>query len=998
MKIVLIFFTILITSTSFSQTIAGKIVDKNGIALSGVIVRDAKINSNVTTNLDGRFVIQSFEGNSLMFTITGFSKVTKNAANDMIVTLYEATQDLNEVIVIGYGTKKKGSITGAVSQIKSSDILKTPAQSAIQSIQGKAAGVNIITNDEPSAKPTITIRGLGTVLGGRSPLYVIDGIESESLNGISANDIETLDLLKDASSTAIYGQKGVNGVVIVTTKKGKKGQIKITYDGYYGQKSILKKVAMSDAYRFAYYNNVALGSSTYFNLNQSSTTYWLDEITRIGEVSNHSLSMSGANENVNYYIGISNYTEKGILIGTDFKRNNIINKNEFKFSDKFKITQLVSLSIEYNQPKPLSAFTNAYKQSPFVPVRYANGRFGVPFLNAQGFNDISGIKYNNVANPVAQIENTHEKNNNIVLFGALGAELQISKNLKFNSNFGATANWAKGYTYLSNFDNWLAQNPSLPETDYILLLPKDPNNTLYQRRSNSYVWNWDNYLTYKTSINNIHNFNFVVGSSRTTSDNTEVLNASRINVPLQNNYWYLDFSNDNTDVAPKSVINNNQSTPVVSLAYFARFEYDFKGKYLLSGTIRREGVSKFQETKRVGYFPSISAGWVISKEKFLENNKFINLLKLRAGYGQLGNGNGPTNNSVAFNQNNYPFGTGQVSQSGIYVTNAIDPNLTWEKMKEIDFGLDFILANNHLTGTIDYYNRQATDLILPVTVPFVLSENETFVNAGTITNSGMEFTLRWDDSIGQNFKYSLGGNLSKNKNEVSQIDNPFFRNFFGSGNLNNGEFTKLVKLGQPLGSFYVYKQTGYDAAGEPVYDDLVDGNAGLTNNDRVNAGSYIPDFTYGMNVSLYYKNFDFSIDAYGVGGNKIYNGKKAQRFGGENIENSLLDSFWTPSTPNAINPKPFNAVPKPSTYYIENGDYLRINNLTIGFTLPKMIKKIDKVRMYFTAVNPFIFTQYSGYSPEVAGNDNGNPLTGAGIELDVYPTNKTYLFGVNLSL
>lgn len=998
MKILFNFFIILISTTSFSQIITGKIVDKNGIALSGVTIRDAKFNSSVSTNQDGSFVIQSIEGNSLTFTMTGFSKVTKNAAYDMIVTLYEAIQDLNDVIVIGYGTKKKGSITGAVSQIKSSDILKTPAQSAIQSIQGKAAGVNIVTNDEPGAKPTITIRGLGTVLGGRSPLYVIDGIESESLNGISSNDIETLDLLKDASSTAIYGQKGVNGVVIVTTKKGKKGQIKITYDGYYGQKSILKKVAMSDAYRFAYYNNTALGSSTYFNLNQSSTTNWLDEISRTGEVSNHSLSMSGANENVNYYIGVSNYTEKGILIGTDFKRNNIINKNEFKFSDKFKIIQLVSLSIEDNQPKPLSAFTNAYKQSPLVPVRYANGRFGVPFVNAQGFNDITGIKYNNVGNPVAQLENTHEKNNNIVLFGALGAELQISKSLKFNSNFGATANWAKGYTYVSNFDNWLAQNPSLPETDYKLLLPKDPNNTLYQRRSNSYVWNWDNYLTYKTSSNNNHNFTVVIGSSRTTTNNTEVLNASRFNVPIQNNYWYLDFSNDNTDVAPKSAINSNQSTPVVSLAYFARFEYDFKGKYLLTGTIRREGVSRFQESKRVGNFPSISAGWVISKENFLENNKFINLLKLRAGYGQLGNSNGPTNNSVAFNQNNYPFGTGQVSQSGIYVNNAIDPNLTWEKMKEIDFGLDFILANNHLTGTIDYYKRQATDLILPVSVPFVLSENETFVNAGTITNSGLEFTLRWDDTIGKNFKYSIGGNLSKNKNEVSQIDNPFFKNLFGSGNLNNGEFTKLVKLGQPLGSFYVYKQTGYDAAGEPVYDNLVDGIAGLTNNDRVNAGSYIPDFTYGMNVSLYYKNFDFSIDAYGVGGNKIYNGKKAQRFGGENIENSLLDSFWTLTTPNAINPKPFNAVPKPSTYYIENGDFLRINNLTLGYTLPKMIKKIDKVRVYFTAVNPFIFTKYSGYSPEVAGNDNGNPLTGAGIELDVYPTNKTYLFGVNLSL
>lgn len=998
MKIIFSLFIIFSISSSFSQILKGKVFDKNGNTLYGVNVSNEILNKKTSTDFDGSFSIDANDGNSLKFSMIGYITASRTAEENMIITLSVASEELTEIVVIGYGTRKKAFVTGSVSQIKSSEILKTPAQSAIQSIQGRAAGVNIVTNDEPGAKPTITIRGLGTILGSKNPLYVIDGIESESLNGISANDIETIDLLKDASSTAIYGQKGVNGVVLISTKKGKKGKISITYDGFYGQKNILQKVAMSNSDRFAYYNNVALGSSTYFNLVQPTIgTNWLDAITRTGEISNHALSMSGATDNVNYYIGISNYTEKGILIGTDFKRNNIINKNEFKFSDNFKITQLVSLSIEDNQPKPLSAFTNAHKQSPLVPVRYSNGRFGVPFVNSQGFNDITGNKYNNVGNPVAQLQNTNEQNNNIVLFGALGAELNITKNLKFNTNFGATGNWSKGFSFVSNLENWMAENPSLSEKDYKILFPKNPLNTLFQRRSNSYIWNWDNYITYKKSINNSHNFSFVVGSSRTTNNNTEVLNASRFNVPLQSNYWYLNFSNDNAAVVPSSAITNFQTTPVVSLAYFARFEYDYKNKYLLSGTIRREGLSKFTESNRIGYFPSLSAGWIISKENFLENSKFINLLKLRAGYGQLGNGNGPTNNAVAFNQNNYPFGVGQISQAGIYVANAIDPNLTWEKLKEFNIGFDFAVANNHLSGTVDYYNRQATDLILPVSPPFVLSENETIVNAGTITNSGIELTLRYENTIGQNFRYSIGGNFSKNKNEVSQIDNPYFKNFFGSGSTNNGEFTKLVKLGQPLGSFYVYKQTGYDSDGAPIYDDLVDGIAGLSNNDRINAGSYIPDFTYGLNLSLNYKNFDFSVDAYGVGGNKIYNGKKAQRSGGENIENSILDSFWSISTTNGINPKPFNAIPKPSTYYIENGDYLRINNLTLGYTLPKLIQKIDKVRVYFTAINPFIFTDYSGFSPEVAGNDNGNPLTGAGIELDAYPTNKTVLFGVNLS-
>ena len=257
--------------------------------------------------------------------------------------------------------------------------------------------------------------------------------------------------------------------------------------------------------------------------------------------------------------------------------------------------------------------------------------------------------------------------------------------------------------------------------------------------------------------------------------------------------------------------------------------------------------------------------------------------------------------------------------------------------------------------------------------------------------------MRYENKIGQHFTYYIGGNFSTNKNEVSKITSPYFKNLPGSGNTNNGEYTKLVKLGAPLGSFYVFELTGYNSDGEPVFNDKVDGIEGLSDNDRVNAGSYIPTYTYGINFGITYKKVDFSIDTYGVGGNKIYNGKKAQRFVGENIEAAILNDFWTPSTPNALNPKPFNTVPKPSTYYIEDGSYLRINNITVGYTLSKVFDKIDKVRVYLTATNPIIFTDYSGFSPEISGNDNGNPLRGAGIELDAYPTNKTLLFGVNLS-
>lgn len=996
------FIVLLLITTFFSQINAqetkGKVIDKDGLPIPNVNVVNQNSKSATATDLDGNFSIKSKVGDKLNFSSIGFETIILAAsATTLNVTLFEVSQTLDEVVVVGYGTKKKGAVTGSVSQIKSADILKNPGQSAIQSIQGKAAGVNIVTNDEPGANPTIIIRGLGTVLGARNPLYVIDGVESTSLNGLSANDIATLDILKDASSLAIYGQKGANGVVVVTTKKGKKGKVTISYDAFYGQKDILKKVKMADSYRYAYYNNTALGSSSFYNFDQPVNTNWLDEITTKGEVTNNSISISGANDIVNYYLGISNYTEKGILLGTQFKRNNIVNKNEYKFSDKFKVTQFVSLSIADNTPKPLSAFTNAYKQSPIVAVRYPNGRFGVPLVNTvTGLNDITGQVMNNVGNPVAQLFNTYEKNKNVTLFGSLGAELKLLNDLKFNTSFGATADWGKGYTFTPNRELWLTQNPSLNVEDYTIQRPKDPINTLQQRRSDSYIWNWDNYFTYKKDFG-LHNVSVVAGLSRTTSNNSEVLNGTRLNVPEQTNYWYLDISNQNNAVAPGSVVTNNHSNPRVSIAYFGRIEYEYNNKYLLSGSIRREGISVFQGDKKWGVFPAISAGWVISNEDFLKEVKIINSLKVRVGYGEVGNGNGPSFNNITFSNIQYPFGINPVSQPGNYVRNDVDPNLTWETMKEFDFGLDFSILNNHLTGTIDYYNRKADNIILPLSIPKVLSEENVFINSGVVTNKGLEFTVRYDNKIGANWSYYVGGNFSTNKNEVSEITSPYFKNLPGSGSTNNGEYTKLVKLGAPLGSFYVFDLMGYNSDGEPILDDMVDGIAGLTDNDRVNAGSYIPTFTYGLNLGLNYKNFDFSVDTYGVGGNKIYNGKKAQRFVGENVESAVLDNFWTPSNPNPLNPKPFNAVPRPSTYYIEDGGYLRINNITLGYTVPKILNTIDKVRIYATATNPFIFTNYSGFSPEISGGDNGNPLQGAGIELDAYPTNKTVLFGLNVS-
>jgi TonB-linked SusC/RagA family outer membrane protein len=742
---------------------------------------------------------------------------------------------------------------------------------------------------------------------------------------------------------------------------------------------------MADSYRFAYYNNVALGLSSFFNLNnQPINTNWLDEITNRGTAKSNFLSISGGSDNVNYYIGYTNYQEEGILTGTRFERNNFNTRTEAKLLDnRLKISNAINFSIINNTPKPLSAFTNAYKQSPLMPVKYSNDRWGMPFVNNNGFNDLNGIRYNNVANPVAQLNYTNEQNRNFTIFGSISAEYKFSDNFKYTSNFGATYDMGKGYTFIPSRDIWLSQNP----TQEIFNFPiNEPFNILNQRKSDNYSWNWDNFVSYSKEFG-LNTVNLTAGMSRTTRNNGSFLSGTRLNVPDQSNYWYLDFSTNNTTTAPGAVVSNSQSTPIVSIAYFVRGDYEINNKYLFSASIRREGISSFQESERWGVFPAVSAGWVVSNEDFFKNIKDLNYFKLRGGYGEVANGNtgNALNNLVFASGFNYAFGPDQQIFPGSNIPYQVDPNLSWETMKEIDLGFDFKMFDYRLTGTFDLYNRNSTDVILPVSLPPVLSPGSVYLNTGTVSNRGIELTLRWEDDINDQWKYAIGGNFSINKNELKDVSNAYFSNVIGGG-LGNGQFTKQVLVGEPLGTFYVYEVTGLDGDGAFTYSD-----------ERVNAGSYLPTFTYGVNLALFYRSFDFSADLFGVGGNKIYNGKKAQRFGGENIESAILDNFWTPSTPNAENPRPFNDVPVASTYFVEDGSFLRVNNITFGYSFPKFYDKIDKVRVYATAVNPFIFTNYTGYSPEVSGNNNGNPLGSAGIELDAYPTNRTFFIGLNVA-
>lgn len=986
-KYITLVLLFIVSAPIYSQVIKGVVKEENGSAIIGASIVNSSTKEGVLSDFDGNFSINAQKGDKLQINFIGFVPVTIVASSTatLKVVLVPVINALDEVVIIGFGSKKAGAITGSVSQIKTADILKTPSQNAMQAIQGRAAGVVIVANDEPGANPSIRIRGLGTLIGGRDPLYVIDGIESSSLNGLSPNEIATLDILKDASSLAIYGQKGSNGVIVVTTKKGR-GELKVNYDSFYGQKFIQRKVRMSDSYRYAYYNNTALGSSSYFNFNQPYNTNWLDEITQTGEVQSNHLSVSGGDAHSKYYFGATNYKEKGILNGTQFERTNVNSRNEFKVWDsKLKISPAINLSIVKNSPKPLSAFTNAYKQSPIVPVKFENGRWGVPLRNPDtGLIDINGNdKFNNVGNPAAQLFYTDEQNKNVTLFGSIGAELQLTKELKFTSNFGATFDWGRGYTFTPSREIFLSQNATKEIADYS---PLDPINILQQRRSSSYRWNWDNFFSFAKTIGK-NDFNVTLGMSRSTTSISEYLTGTRWNVPQQSNYWALNLSSYNNEVAPGSVVSNSNSTPIVSIAYFGRVEYELDEKYLVSASVRREGISSFTENNRWGIFPAISAGWILTKEDFMKKMKFLSFLKVRGGYGEVGNGNSlnALNIPIFASGYNYAFGPNQTIFAGNNQPYQVDPNLTWETMKEFDFGFDFRFANEKLSGSFDLYDRKSSNVILPIELPSVLSPGLVTTNAGDVSNKGAELSLKWMDKLSANLNYWVSGNISVNKNELINVNNSYFSDYIG-GSINNGQWTKKVLVGEALGSFYVYQVTGINGDGNFTYS-----------TNRVVAGSYLPKYTYGFSFGANYKKFDFSVDAYGVGGNKIYNGKKAQRFGGENVEYDVLTDFWTPSNPVATNPTPFNTIPQSSTYYIEDGSYLRINNITIGYQFPKITNRISKMRAYITAVNPFIFTKFSGYSPELSGGNNSDPLGNAGIELDAYPTNKTFLLGLNVT-
>ncbi len=1012
-----------------ANSISGNVSDaETGEPLVGVNVVVEGTTTGTVTDLDGNFSlgVERTANVSLSFSFIGYlpEVIPISDQTEVSISLVPDLLNLDEVVVVGYGTQKKADLTGAISSVVADDIMNQPASNAIQAIQGKISGVNIINNDEPGSSPTIIVRGMGTALGGRDPLYIVDGFPVDDLTNISASDIVSMDVLKDASSASIYGVRAANGVVLITTKSGKKGNTKVNVNSNFGIKQIKNKVQMADADQYiVYFNEVqdALNEDWTLSTNQEYNTDWFDELTDIGTFNNQSLSLSGGSETVDYYLSFNYYGEDGILDENTYQRTTLNNNNVYKaFKDRVKIKQSLNLSVTKANPKPYSALDEAYRQSPLVPVKYENGRYGQPFVNTStgvvGYEGKTGESIgslNSIGNPVFTIDNTNELDKTFSVRGGLEAEIKITKFLKFNSRVGATKyrSYNRDFTDIQNA--WLNADPTRTLAEFDTLKANNEGVTTYADNSLAITevettrWIWENYFSFNKDFGRNH-LEATLGGSKEKTGIGYTFAATGYDVPEKSQYWNVDLASDDYE----KEITQTSYTPTALMSFFGRAQYNYDNKYYLTATVRRDGSSTFKENGDYwGIFPSVGLGWTLSNEKFLSGNELIDFLKLRASWGKLGNQDVPLNvsqtlSSTGSSSYNYVFGSNQdLVYGAAFGTPAKD--ISWEVTEEWSAGVDFTLLDSKLSGSIDYYYKNNTNAILNVSTTLDSEYEDSYYDHGAeVHNSGIEFSFNWADKITNDLSYDIGVNYSFNKNKVVNVKSAY--DGATGGSLSNGEVTKRLKEGQPIYSWWMFEMDGVfqnedEIDNSPTYGSPVPGylkykdqnDDGLIDSrDKKYFGSYIPTSNFSLHLGLDYKNFDFNIDGYGVAGNKVYNALKGVRIdGGENISYDTYKNRWTGD--GSTNSDPGAARDSyASNYYLEDGSFFRINNITLGYTIKDLFNNTNSIRIYCTAQNPFIFTKYTGFSPELSSD--GDPSGTSGIELSAYPSTRNILCGVNI--
>lgn len=1027
-----------VNNTASSKiTIKGKVVDESGEGVIGASILEKGTSNGVITDFDGNFTISADAKSTLVFSYIGFQTIEKMASPNMNITLFEDKQVLDEVVVVGYGVQKKRDVSTAISQIKADDIADLPSADIRQSMAGKMPGVQVMqTSGDPEGNNLIVrVRGVSSATAGNDPLYIIDGVPMENgLSNINANDVESIEVLKDASSAAIYGSRGSNGVVIITTKKGTSDKVKVGYDGYYGWDKVSRKLPMMNAYQFAQISKEA-HDNAYYDLHpggndpngarpESYSNYpmelypyltgevgltdtdWQDEIFRGGYTTSHNISIQGKSDAVNYFISANYYDKNGIIIESDYQkysfRMNLDGKyKRFNYginvSPSYSVSNRVNASGSYGNQ---GIVQSALAYCPIWPVYNADGSFN---YQGNGFWRIGNdYQHNEILNPVALAKLRSDRVERMTLVGRLYAGFDFGKGFSFQTSFGGNYYGAQNDTY---------RESSLP------LLGKayydTPSNPVGESSHGSYYnWLWENQLNYNATFGE-HTINAVLVQS--------AQNETYRGVDVK----ATDYPNDYIQTIDGGTVTQGSSKKTQwSLAsYLARVQYSYMGRYMLSAAIRADGSSRFGKNNRWGYFPSASVAWRFSDERFIKEKKafsWIDDAKIRFSYGQTGNFDiGNYEHLATMGTEDYVLGEGSGSRANGYKPNGVEnPDLTWEKTSMMNIGLDLLAFGGYFGATIEYYNSITTDMLLNVPIPRLTGYQTTRMNIGEVKNNGWEITLTSQHSYKNGLKYSFNATYSRNVNEVKALganDTPII----SSGSVAHAYY--ITKVGERIGSYYLLIQDGifknedelkaYPHVSNAKVGDFrfidVDGDGVIDlDKDRTIVGNYMPDFTYGFGGTLGYKGIDLSFNFQGVYGNEILNLNRRYL---DNMEGNVngttigLNRYVDPNNIgngkiNRANRKTTGNNSRTSTWHLEDGSYLRLQNITLGYTFPKKwINKLhlDKLRIYVSANNLKTWTNYTGYNPEVSLR-NSDALT-PGEDYGTYPLSKTFMVGLNIT-
>ena len=1045
---------LLLAQISYAQTtVTGTVSDAaNGDALAGTTIQVKGTNVGATTDATGRYSLNvSAGGQTLVFSFIGYQPLEVAVGNRSVVNAKLTATDnaLSEVVVVGYGVQNRRDITTAIGSVKARDLANQPVTSFDQAMAAKIAGVQVSqTSGAPGAALSVRVRGTGSISAGNDPLYVIDGVPLSRdtkfatgstntqfpdnpinvLSTINTDDIESIEVLKDASAAAIYGSRGSNGVVLLTTKHGKEGKTLISYDAYTGMQQVSKKIDLLNAYEYAqiayeaknnaYLDRNPTGKATDPNDVRSkgvgapstlippeivpylsgqsglTNTDWQDAIFRTAPINNHTLSISGGKDNVRFYVSGNYFNQRGVVINSGFKRysaraNVEVKSGRLLFGINLNPTYSYHDLVKAEGPYLGEGVVGlALQMQPIWPVTNPDGSYN---FSSNGW----GYGATSILNPVAIANQISDKLSQLRLLGNTYAQYEIVKGLSYRLSLGTDINsFQRDYYRPSTLEIRDRKGPSTP--------------TGFSRSQNFVNWLVENTLNFNRSFG-AHTVSALAGfSAQKDRRVANELTASNFPNDLVQTLNAGQVSSGGSDIQEWSL-----------LSYIGRVQYDYGGKYLLSAAVRADGSSRFGRNNRYGYFPSVSAGWNLSQESFLKSTTWLSDLKVRASYGLTGNFQIPNYGSVSLlNYQNYVLGA-ETIVSGLAPGNSANDKLKWEKTAMFDVGFDASFFRNRLNLTVDYYNANTSDLLLNVPVPRASGFSTELQNIGKVNNAGFEFTLGTRQTFGR-LRWDASANIATNRNKVVALG-PSGDPIIVAGGVAGAQF--LTQIGHPIGEYYTYvyegvykNQAELDAnpalhvstsrPGDFKFKDANgDGKFDLSS-DRTVTGSYFPKYTFGFNNSFAYRGFDFSFAVQGVQGHKILNLIRRYVYnqeGNGNLYRGALDRWQSPDNPgngrvNRANRLASGSNGEISTWHIESGSYVRIRTITLGYTLPTaLLQKINlsRARLYVTTQNPFTFTKYLGYNPEV--NSRPDSALSSGEDYGTYPLPRTTSVGINLS-